>query len=453
MFQVNILASAKKIRDKIREIGVFQTVGSIVHKSLVNVNSFFTDTESRLRLMITTRTTKTPLPISPISHQIILEGLRCKNEKIPLNHSEPAFISLDSHCLEFTWLVPFFSKGSGGHKSLFRFIKGLESIGVKCVIYIVGEYEYDLRLTPEKIKQKIWQYFETIEAEVKIYSSDSTDKKANILVSTSWITAYAALTFNADKKVYFVQDYEPSFYSMGSYWYLAEATYHFGYHHVTLGIWLTNLLKQKYDITSDYYNIVVDRDIYYPREKINNKNIKLIGSDDNFKICFYGRSVTPRRCFELVVMALHLFSEQVKDKDITLICFGWNKIPPLPFNCYNLGVLTPGDLAELYSVCDICIAPSATNLSLVANEVMACGCILMDIDAENTLYDLHHLENSYLVKPDPQSIYEGLLHLYNDRQLLEKLKVSSLGFALSSPTWQSQVDKFYNLVTRQEKAT
>jgi glycosyltransferase involved in cell wall biosynthesis len=427
-----------KVLKKTKEIGLRKTISLVSYKLYVKL--LFRKAEHKEESIVSISIPQNDLPIS---YKIILEGLRNKEHSLNriINQN---FESLDpeTNPLEFVWLVPFFSKGSGGHKNLFRFIKGLESLGCKCTVYIVGEY--DLRLESEELKKLIWEYFEPIHADIKIYNPEANYEKASILVCTAWITAYAALKFDSALKIYFVQDYEPYFFSSGSYWYLAEHTYSFGYYHLTLGPWLTHLLKEKHGVQADYYDISVDTAIYYPRQELKNKLIKSIANTSSFKVCFYGRSVTPRRCFEIVVMALHLFAE--KAQDITLISYGWNEVPPLSFPCQSLGMLSPEDLAELYSICDVCIAPSATNLSLVAREVMACGCVLMDIDVENTSYDLVHLYNSYLVKPDPVSMYDGLLHLYNDRQLLANIKASSLEHISQLSNWGNQVKTFYNLI-------
>lgn len=430
--------SIKKISNKVREIGIKRTFSLVTYKLFIKPES-----NSSIKTKdISVEISQIDLPIS---YKIITEGLKSykdfRSKAIPPSSK---ILTTKNKQLEFVWLVPFFSKGSGGHKNLFRFVKGLEKLNCKCTVYIVAEYS--LGLEPEEIKRQICEYFESINAEVKIYSPGATYKKVGVLVCTSWITAYAACTFDADLKVYFVQDYEPRFYSSGSYWYLAEHTYSFGYYHITLGPWLTHFLKKEYSVQADYYDIVVDKDIYYPRQQIKNQSIKSICDNSSFKICFYGRNVTPRRCFEIVVMALHLFAEQAQD--ITLICYGWNDVPPFSFPCHSLGMLSTEELAELYSACDICIAPSATNLSLVAREVMACGCVIMDINVENTSFDLAHLSNSYLVEPDPASMCEGLLHLYNDRKLLTSLKMSSLEHVRRLPNWQFQVKTFYNLLNQ-----
>lgn len=418
---------------RIRERGWREALAVVLHKgadALIRPKS------------VTPPTSRSAIAIDrlPLAYEIILTGLRhCTSSlrQIPLPQSEL------NECLHFAWIVPFFSRGSGGHKNLFRFVKGLEALGHKCTIHILAEY--DLGLSCQEIRNLIREYFELIDAEVLIFDPKQVqDLSADVVVATSWITAYAALTFAAHLKIYFVQDYEPLFFSSGSYWHLANNTYQFGFYHVTLGPWLTSLLQKQHQVEADSYEIVVDKSLYYPRQQISNPTIRQMSQKNGLKICFYGRSVTPRRCFEIVVMALYLFTQKVVD--VTIVCYGWDEIPALPFECTNLGSLEVEDLAELYSVSDICIAPSSTNLALVAHEVMACGCILMDLDAENTALNLTHLSNSYLVKPDPKAMCDGLLELFYNPQLRTELKQRSLTYAQQLSSWEKQVETFEQLV-------
>lgn len=439
MFFANNYLLTKKIYQKIKTFGFRYALSRLFHKLSL---AFAVEPVQQEDYKDVDISTKQIVPGHFTSFdELIFESLKydpLSNKPTKNSHEDKN----KKYTLEFAWLIPFFSQGSGGHKNLFRFLKFVESFGCKCTVYIVGDY--DIFLTPEDIRKQICEYFEDVKADVKIYNPKANYDKVDVVVCTSWITAYAGRTINADLKVYFVQDYESLFYSAGSYSFLAQNTYSFGYYHITLGKWLTQTLRQKHGVEADYYNIVVEKDVYYHRQVIKNPTIKSLQNNDTLKICFYGRSVTPRRCFELVSMALQLFSERAEN--ITLISYGWNEIPAVPFKCYNLGMLSVEELAELYSVCDVCIAPSSTNLSLVANEVMACGCALMDLDVDSTVHDLIHLENCYLVKPDPQSMADGLLHLYSDRKLLADLKRKSLQHVSNLSDWSSQGTRFYQLI-------
>ena len=417
---------------RIREKGWREALALVLHKGA--------DALTRPNSTPLTNRPVSPVDSLPLAYEIILMGLR---HSASLSGQTPSPQFGTNKCLHFVWIVPFFSRGSGGHKNLFRFVKGLEALGHKCTIYILAEY--DLGLSCREIRNLIREYFELIDAEVWIFNpKQAQDLSADVVVATSWITAYAALIFTAQLKLYFVQDYEPLFFSSGSYWHLANNTYQFGFYHITLGPWLTSLLRKQHHVEANSYEIVVDKSLYYPRKQISNPTIRQLGQKNGFKICFYGRSVTPRRCFEIVVMALYLFTQEVKD--VTIMCYGWNDIPALPFECTNLGSLEVENLAELYSASDVCIAPSSTNLALVAHEIMACGCVLMDLEVDNTALNLQHLVNSYLVKPDPQSMYYGLLDLYQNQHLLNDLKAKSLKYVQQMPSWSDQVSTFEKLV-------
>jgi O-antigen biosynthesis protein len=427
-----LIVLLSRVKSKIEIQGIRNTLSLILHQLSIAIQkkeALFTGEASKSIEL------KKLQPIYPI----ILEGLKYQAETLSCVDSA---LSTQQKPTNFIWLVPYFSKGSGGHKNLFRFINFLELFGCKCTIYIVAEH--DLFTSPQEIKNQINEYFEIINADVKIYNVSEKYEKTDVVVSTSWITAYAALKIDADLKVYFVQDYEPLFYASGSLFHLAKNTYDFGYYHITLGKWLTHLLRTKHSAQADYYNIVLEKDKYYPRKNITSRKVKLLPDNQSFNVCFYARNMTQRRCFELVVMGLYLFSE--KAENINIISYGWDRIPSLPFKCNHLGMLSVDELAELYSVCDVCIAPSSTNLSLVAHEVMACGCVLMDLDVDSTTFDLAHLSNSYLVKPNPNSICEGLLDLYNDRKLLKQIKDSSLQYISELEDWNYQGQVFYNLI-------
>ncbi|MGC4441694.1 glycosyltransferase family 1 protein, partial [Streptococcus suis] len=57
-------------------------------------------------------------------------------------------------------------------------------------------------------------------------------KNQDVVFATSWDTAYAAFNLKEKNlhKFYFVQDFEPVFYGLGSRYKLAEATYKFGFY-------------------------------------------------------------------------------------------------------------------------------------------------------------------------------------------------------------------------------
>ena len=70
--------------------------------------------------------------------------------------------------------------------------------------------------------------------------SQAEKEDIDVLFATGWETAYPVFNMkNPAHKMYFVQDFEPLFYGMGSKAVLAENTYRFGFYGITAGCWLT----------------------------------------------------------------------------------------------------------------------------------------------------------------------------------------------------------------------
>ena len=73
------------------------------------------------------------------------------------------------------------------------------------------------------------------------------------LVATQWSTAYVvgSLRKRAAKLFYFVQDYEPLFYPMGSEYLKAANTYMMGLHHISIGQWCAEQLRTRHHAKVD----------------------------------------------------------------------------------------------------------------------------------------------------------------------------------------------------------
>src|SRR5262249_36602574 len=94
------------------------------------------------------------------------------------------------------------------------------------------------------------------------------DELANcdVLIATHWSTvSVVQASEGARRKVYFVQDFEPHFYPMSAEWLQAEETYRQGLRCITIGRWLTHLLRHRYDADADYIDFAVDTSTYYRR--------------------------------------------------------------------------------------------------------------------------------------------------------------------------------------------
>lgn len=88
----------------------------------------------------------------------------------------------------------------------------------------------------ESFKEFLRKYYNTTltNENIEIYNDVENVKFAHAIVATGWQTAYFVRRFNnVISKFYFVQDFEPLFYSMGSEYLMAENTYKFEFRGIT----------------------------------------------------------------------------------------------------------------------------------------------------------------------------------------------------------------------------
>lgn len=311
--------------------------------------------------------------------------------------------------LLLNWIVTEPFHGSGGHLGIFRMVKHLVEFGHECHLYIVPiEKMHDS--TPAQLQQFVDLVFMRTGAHFHRWSGRVYDADATI--ATHWSTVAQLLSLpNPGQRFYFVQDFEPYFYPMGSDYVRAEQTYRQGLHCVTLGPWLAKLMREQYHGQADHFDFAVDSTIYWPQPT---------NRPAHPRVTFYARPSTPRRAYEIGLAAL----EQVKARqpEVEVIFYGANQLDPHPnFHFTNLGIRNQYELATHYSSCDVGLAISLTNPSFVPFELMACKCAVVDIASERVAGLLTHGENALLAEPTPEGIANAILQLIWDKEQRQQL--------------------------------
>jgi glycosyltransferase involved in cell wall biosynthesis len=205
-------------------------------------------------------------------------------------------------------------------------------------------------------------------------------------------------------KFYFVQDFEPWFFPVGTDSVLAENTYRFGLYGITAGRWLAQKLTHDYGMPCDHFEFGSD----FGRYSYTN-------SGRRTKVFFYARPVTPRRGFELGVLALDRFHQMRPDYEIHMAGWpvrGWQ----LPFPFVDHGSLPLDRLNALYNDCAAALMLSLTNFSLLPLELLCAGCIpVMNDGPNNRLVS----NNPYLVftRPTPLALAEALAEVVDQPDL------------------------------------
>ena len=329
------------------------------------------------------------------------------------------------------WVIPEMGEGSGGHTTIFRFISNLEKRGFHSRVYLFRATRFFDNRTLRKF---VSSSFPILDTKVELYYDVKYMKFAHATFATSWETAYYVRNFdNTISKFYFVQDFEPYFYAHGSEYQFAEKTYTFGLRGITAGDWLKEKLNKEYGMKTDSFLFSYQKDVYYsvPRK------------DSKRRIFFYARPVTPRRDFELGLLALNEICRRMPDVEVILA--GWDLSDyVIPFRHQSLGVVSMQKLAECYNMCDMCLVISNTNLSLVPLEVMACGSVAICSKGENSSWMVDE-NNAVLVDYDSIEIADTIEYYFNNPDKLKAIRDKGMKF-VKDTSWEKEADKVKEVI-------
>ncbi len=337
-----------------------------------------------------------------------------------------------SYPITINWFIPDFGRASGGHINIFRFVLLFESFGVDQRIYIVG----GVGGNPELILAAARRMYFPISTPFEILSTLPKVRDADVLIATSWETAYWARSIpNVRRKYYMVQDREDLFFAAGAYSEFARATYRFGFMGLAAGNWLAENLKQDYGMQCHSFGFSYDRSLYAARPERSAESARL-------RIFFYARPGTERRGLELGILALSLVASALPSTQFVFAGMArqdWN----LPFTPEYAGVLRLDQLSEMYGSCDAALVLSHTNLSLLPLELMASGCPVVSNNGPNVEWMLNET-NSVLCDPEPHSLANGLIELLNNHERRRQLRQTGLEFAHST-SWEIEAQRLMQL--------
>ena len=301
------------------------------------------------------------------------------------------------------------------------------------------------RRIKDSVSSQIKKYFPELDFELQemAYSeSPNNFDEVDIGICTLWPTAYTLARYNKCKaKFYFMQDYEPMFYSGGSISSVIEATYRLGFYTIanTPGI---AAKSRQYSTWGVSFIPGIDSKVFHPGElKINHEG--------PYQIVFYGRPRRDRNCFTLGCEALRLVKEKLND-EVRIISVGEN----FPASRYFLqdimevrGLLkTMDEVANLYRNSDLGISLMATpHPSYQPIEYMACGC--PTLTNRNELLNWLYLDGENVIQTDPiiEIMADRIIETLANKELREK--VIRGGFKTASDmSWDKAYEKILNYI-------
>lgn len=343
--------------------------------------------------------------------------------------------------LKISFIIPQPFEGSGGHRNIFRAIKYLSEFGHDMTVYVNPD-NHRFKDSAE-VEQFITKNFFDLKAEVVWWATNI--QPCDVLVATHWSTAYIvdANREKASLHCYFIQDFEPYFYSMGYEYVISYHNYNLGFYPITSGPWPLRLLERDFGITEgDYFRFPIDRKIYYPNP-VEQKN-------DHPRIAFFARPDMPRRCYHLGVQGLQLVKQMHPEAEIIFYGAHSSKYVNVPFEFTNCGMLPEiSMLGDLYRSCDLGVCFSTTNPSLVPYEMMACGCPVVDLDFNENEVNYGSRENVTLVGPSAHSIAEGVNRLLEDPEYKERVRANGQKYCDIFPEEEEMVRLIESFILKQ----
>jgi hypothetical protein len=337
--------------------------------------------------------------------------------------------------VDIAWVMSPPGRESGGHQNLFRFIDFAEKAGHRCTIYLYSSMVDQVSIPDVRSMLEKSAAYPNLAADIRMYEADSgVHDSAQALFATGWETAYPVfLDKSRAKRFYFVQDFEPSFYPVGTEYVLAENTYRFGFHGITAGGWLAHKLHSEYGMSTDLFDFAVDK-THYHVTNTNRRN----------EIFFYARPVTARRAFEFGLLALTDFAAM--KPDVTINLAGWNVSNwDIPFKYNNLASLDISKLNDVYNRCAAGLVLSLTNMSLLPLELMASGVTPVVNDAPNNRLVSDNPFIEY-VPASPLAIARTMAEVIDRPDAVERS--ISMSKSLANVNWQDSGTQFVEAFER-----
>lgn len=278
-----------------------------------------------------------------------------------------------SGAVKTAWLMSPPGRSSGGHQNIFRFMDFLEAAGHSVTIYICASNGMPVNMSSMQQMLDETAAYPELHADIRLYDpAVGVDPSTQAIFATGWETAYPSyLDSSSARRFYFVQDFEASFYPLGSESILAENTYRFGFHGIGAGSWLAQKLRTDYGMRMDHFDFAVESSVY-----------SHTNDEPRSEVFFYARPVTPRRAFEFGVLSLTEFARMKPEIGITLA--GWDTSEwEVPFKHNNLSNLDISELNAVYNRCAAGLVMSLSNMSLLPLELMASGVVPVVNEGDN----------------------------------------------------------------------
>jgi len=327
-------------------------------------------------------------------------------------------------------VIPEFSKGGGGHMTIFRIVKWLEFFGHECTVWVKDP---NLASHPTGWRDDVYRDYQQVKASFLPLGVNFWYVTGDVLVATSWDTVEPVMGHKGfNDRFYLIQDYEPYFFARGSSSLRAEDTYRQDIACICASTWLRKLMEERFGRWARHFDLAYESDVYKIHEE---KDLNIQPHEEGIcHLIVYSRKHTARRAVELCLEALDELAH--RRNDFVVHFFGANEvITEVSYQAFHHGILDKHELAHLYNAGTIGITFSATNYSLVPQEMMACGLPILEVENESTV-SIFPPDAVTMARPNPDAIANAIEALMDEPLRRENQTKAALKW-ISGLSWET----------------
>ncbi len=288
-------------------------------------------------------------------------------------------------------------RGSGGHRTIYNMAKALDAAGF--TVHLFSERRgpaYDFKET------------ELAGTGVKLHSEWFSGIVPGGAIATIQHSApYLSEYFEESvKKFYFVQDFEAEFNPVSDAYVRGENSFTEGHNHICIGRWLTHRLRAQFGCSAASAGLGVNTELYRPLDDFRRLDrIAVLFQPEKWRRL-------PESCLEA------LATVKARRPQTEIVFYGSGTRPSAAFPFTHLGLVSDlNELNRLYNSAQVGLCISLTNPSRIPYEMMAAGCVPVDVYRYNNLFDYEN-GTGLLAWQSPESLAEAMLHLLEDEAAL-----------------------------------
>lgn len=357
--------------------------------------------------------------------------------------------SLLIHQLKILFLLPVKGGGGGAH-SVVQEVQAMRDIGINAKIAIksLDEDRYYNNYSKIKNLDKIFIAYKNDE-ELKDISSQFSIVIATIFKSVASLKKITT-RFPNIMPAYYIQDYEPNFFTLGSDDYnLAYKSYSLipNIYAFAKTEWIIKKVEDNHGIKVEKVSPSIDHEIYKPGNNKQNKKIKI------------SAMIRPQTPYRGAVRTMNIL-KHIKTKfnsKVEIEIFGCESenifFENYIFDYKNHSILKREEVSILLASSDLFLDLSDYQaFGRTALEAMACGCATVVTKYGGVHEYSRHRENTILVDPfDEKNIIDEIDNLLNNPDKINKIINHGIVTASNYNSHKAAVSEAYKLINTYSK--